>query len=265
MENRAVRGDDDITRGHGGNKAYASNAFEDVMSEGTSEPASRDWRRGEPGAPPSFGPNVLNDHIVPVYDEVKGASRLVLEIKQLISFGLTALGFGITFAASIGMYLFSKVNPGHKTPARAKIDEAWLRRIPGERFSARTEYYAEFWGYDCDAHDVETEDGFVLRMYHIKSRKRGRRMGPPVVIQHGILCNSTHFVVNEERSMAFWLVEQGYGSSGLASRGSMLTSLADVWIGNIRTNFKMPHRKFERHDPRYWAVRRSPRPVEEET
>lgn len=33
-------------------------------------------------------------------------------------------------------------------------------------------------------------------------------------------------VVNEERSLAFWLLEQGY----------------DVYLGNIRTNFKMPHR-----------------------
>jgi hypothetical protein len=174
--------------------------------------STRSWRRGEPGAPPA-GPNVLNDHVVPLHEEPKGAARIVLEIKQLVSFGGTALSFGLLFIIGINQYLFAKVNPKHKFPPRANIDQAWMRRIPGERFSTRTEYYAEFWGYDCDAHDVETEDGFVLRLYNIKSRKRGRRPGPPLFLQHGILCNSTNFVVNEERSMAFWFVEQGYGAS----------------------------------------------------
>lgn len=35
-------------------------------------------------------------------------------------------------------------------------------------------------------------------------------MGHPVILQHGILSNSVTFMVNEERSLAFWLLEQGY-------------------------------------------------------
>lgn len=62
-------------------------------------------------------------------------------------------------------------------------------------------------------------------MHHLTSKKH-KVLGHPVIIQHGILSNSVTFVVNEERSLAFWLLEQGY----------------DVYLSNIRTNFKMPHR-----------------------
>lgn len=36
-------------------------------------------------------------------------------------------------------------------------------------------YYGEYWGYQVEAIDVETEDGFVLRMHHLISKKHKRR------------------------------------------------------------------------------------------
>jgi len=76
-----------------------------------------------------------------------------------------------------------------------------------------------------------------LKAHRISDPRRTGPAGYPVILQHGILCNSSHFVVNEERSMAFWLVDQGY----------------DVWVTNIRANFGAGHTEYSRDDPRFWA------------
>lgn len=73
-------------------------------------------------------------------------------------------------------------------------------------------YYAEYFGYECENLEVETEDGFVLRVHHLISKKH-KELGHPVILQHGILSNSVTFMVNEERSLAFWLLEQGESST----------------------------------------------------
>ena len=85
------------------------------------------------------------------------------------------------------------------------------------------------------------EDGFILRLFRIVSRRADARTGPPVLIQHGLLSNSATWVMNEEKSLPFFLAERGY----------------DVWLGNIRCNYRMPHRKWKRHDPQYHSVRRA--------
>lgn len=36
-------------------------------------------------------------------------------------------------------------------------------------------YYAEFFGYECEDLEVETEDGFVLRVHHLLSKKHKAR------------------------------------------------------------------------------------------
>lgn len=126
-------------------------------------------------------------------------------------------------------------------------------------FNPCTRYYAEYFGYQCELLEVETEDGFVLRLHHLISKKH-KQLGHPVILQHGILSNSVTFMVNEERSLAFWLVEQGEfrresprGRLGACPLTCSVDAGYDVYLSNIRTNFKMPHRHFPRSDPRYWA------------
>lgn len=72
-------------------------------------------------------------------------------------------------------YITNKMNPFHKVPARAKVEKEWEERISGERYSSRAEYYANYFGYECEDIDVETEDGFVLRMHHLTSKKHKTR------------------------------------------------------------------------------------------
>ena len=87
-------------------------------------------------------------------------------------------------------------------PATSAQENLADSRYPSQR------YYAEYFGYECELLEVETEDGFVLRVHHLLSKKH-KQLGHPVILQHGILSNSTTFMVNEERSLAFWLMEQG--------------------------------------------------------
>lgn len=159
---------------------------------------------------------------------------------QLGSFIGTTLAFFLIVGIAVVSAGIKKVNPFHKSPPRARVDKEFEARVSGERFSARAAYYAEYWGYKCEDVDIETEDGFILRLHHLTSPKH-EKPGYPVILQHGILSNSVTFMVNEERSLAFWLLEQGY----------------DVYVSNIRTNFGMPHRTYSNSDPRYyaWGVR----------
>ncbi|KAI8880438.1 alpha/beta-hydrolase [Backusella circina FSU 941] len=93
-------------------------------------------------------------------------------------------------------------------------------------------YYAETWGYKCDAHEVHTEDGYLLVMYRL-SKKGG---DPKVLIGHGLFQCSGDFLVNEEQSLAFTLVEKGY----------------DVWLGNNRGVATLDHVSLSHKDPEYW-------------
>lgn len=173
------------------------------------------------------------DHVVQDYGEMGIIGRLRLMFRQAVSFGLSLAGLGaVAFMAFVTYF-----NPFKKTPARARPDREYERRVTGERFSGRVEYYAEYWGYHCDTHDIVTEGGWILKAHRLSDPRRPGPPGHPVVLQHGILCNSSHFVMCEERSMAFWLVDQGY----------------DVWVTNIRANFRAGHTEFKRSDPRYWA------------
>lgn len=173
------------------------------------------------------------DHVVQDYGEMGIVGKTRLVIRQTFSFFVSLGALGGVVVLAFAAYL----NPFKKSPRRSRPDREYERRITGERLSGRPEYYAEFWGYHCDIHDIVTEGGWILKAHRISDPRRPGPIGHPVVLQHGILCNSAHFFTAEERSMAFWLVDQGY----------------DVWVTNIRANFGCGHTEFTRFDPRFWA------------
>ncbi|ORY08194.1 Alpha/Beta hydrolase protein [Clohesyomyces aquaticus] len=134
-------------------------------------------------------------------------------------------------------------------------------------------YYARRVGLDCEIFDVQTEDGFIIELWHIYNPHEYRRSEPgqrvpkapevfpngfaangsargasgsqygpgdkkyPVLMIHGLLQSAGAYCTNDDDSLAFFLAKSGY----------------DVWLGNNRCGFKPRHNLLKYSDPRMWA------------
>ncbi|ROT39717.1 sterol esterase [Sodiomyces alkalinus F11] len=126
-------------------------------------------------------------------------------------------------------------------------------------------YYARRVGLDLEEFQVETEDGFIIDLWHVYDPKEYTRlededrqnMGPmifpkasrnrpsdakgkpkfPVLLIPGLLQSAGAYLSNDDDSLAFYLCKSGY----------------DVWLGNNRGGFKPKHRVLEESDPRMWC------------
>ncbi|KAL4978746.1 Alpha/Beta hydrolase protein [Aspergillus desertorum] len=125
-------------------------------------------------------------------------------------------------------------------------------------------YYARRVGLDVETFKVQTEDGFILTLWHVynpheysplPASERGPR-GPhvfagrkdresfgdarrkyPVLLMHGLLQNSGAYCANDNDSLAFFLCKSGY----------------DVWLGNNRCGLEPEHITMLKSDPRMWS------------
>ena len=131
-------------------------------------------------------------------------------------------------------------------------------------------YYARRVGLDCEEFEVQTEDGFVIKLWHIydpseyqpRSPRTRQHRSPkvfadadeqeemhqrrqyqdgsrryPVLMIHGLLQSSGAYCANDDHSLAFYLCKSGY----------------DVWLGNNRCGFQHKHVMLDYYDPRMWA------------
>lgn len=125
-------------------------------------------------------------------------------------------------------------------------------------------YYARRVGLDVEEFQVQTEDGFIIDLWHVFDPKEYRKLtdderaqrGPevfahshkklkdpdakpkfPVLLMHGLLQSAGAYCVNDDSSLAFYLCKSGY----------------DVWLGNNRCGFKPKHVLLEESDPRMWC------------
>ncbi|KAI3329115.1 sterol esterase [Xylariaceae sp. AK1471] len=126
-------------------------------------------------------------------------------------------------------------------------------------------YYARRVGLDVEEFQVQTEDGFIIDLWHVydpreytrldeadrshrgpdpftgKSKKRlgdpSQKRKFPVLLMHGLLQSAGAYCVNDDDSLAFYLCKSGY----------------DVWLGNNRCGFKPKHVLLDYSDPRMWC------------
>lgn len=128
-------------------------------------------------------------------------------------------------------------------------------------------YYARRVGLDIEEFKVQTEDGFIITLWHVYDPKEftpmteeERGLNPPelftgvkphsperqktnakpkfpVLLIHGLLQSAGAYCTNDDHSLAFYLCKQGY----------------DVWLGNNRCGFKPEHTRLQYTDPRMWA------------
>ncbi|KAI0447390.1 sterol esterase [Xylaria telfairii] len=126
-------------------------------------------------------------------------------------------------------------------------------------------YYARRVGLDVEEFEVQTEDGFVIDLWHVYDPREYTRLdeadrshlGPdpftggsekrlkdptqkrkfPVLLMHGLLQSAGAYCVNDDDSLAFYLCKSGY----------------DVWLGNNRCGFKPKHVLLDYSDPRMWC------------
>jgi pimeloyl-ACP methyl ester carboxylesterase len=127
-------------------------------------------------------------------------------------------------------------------------------------------YYARRVGLGVEEFKVQTEDGFIIRLWHVYNPGEFRPLaesereirgpdlftgaGPsrpgrngyskpkyPVLMIHGLLQSAGAYCTNDDSSFAFYLCKSGY----------------DVWLGNNRCGFKPEHTLLNYTDPRMWA------------
>jgi pimeloyl-ACP methyl ester carboxylesterase len=139
-----------------------------------------------------------------------------------------------------------------------------------DRLICDVAYYARRVGLDVEEFKVQTEDGFIIALWHVynpveyvpcgaearehqspnvfvdeggkahtylrKQYTDGSRRYP-VLLMHGLLQSAGAYCTNDDDSLAFFLCKAGY----------------DVWLGNNRCGFEPRHTTLDYYDPRMWA------------
>jgi hypothetical protein len=127
-------------------------------------------------------------------------------------------------------------------------------------------YYARRVGLDVEEFKVQTEDGFIIVLWHVynpleftpRTAEERQTRGPdvftstgpsrqgetksakpkyPVLMIPGLLQSAGAYCTNDDSSLAFYLCKSGY----------------DVWLGNNRCGFSPEHVLLSYSDPRMWA------------
>ena len=93
-------------------------------------------------------------------------------------------------------------------------------------------------GYKGEAHLVETEDGYVLKVHRVLANNT-KLQKYPVFLMHGLLAASADYVLTgRDIALAYYLSDAGY----------------DVWMGNARGNkHSTKHKKYSFDSKEFWT------------
>ncbi|KPI99336.1 Lipase 3 [Papilio xuthus] len=88
------------------------------------------------------------------------------------------------------------------------------------------------YGHIVEEHNVDTEDGYILKLFHIPGDPRR-----PVLLVHGIIDSSDTFIIRGNGSLAISLANKGY----------------DIWALNTRGNrYSKAHKYLNPDDGTFW-------------
>lgn len=145
---------------------------------------------------------------------------------------------------------------------KPKLEWEDPKKWRGEKVTKDARYYAKEAGYDLVPQDVETKDGYILRVLKVivphkpEIHEKDGKGGFPVLIQHGLFQSAGSFITSEERSLAFWLAEHGCARPLYVHPfdADDRSRNYQVYLGNNRGVFDMGHRTLKRSDPRFWGA-----------
>jgi pimeloyl-ACP methyl ester carboxylesterase len=248
---------------------------------------------------PMYGPPTLMRDIQVL---VFRASSAILSLCFLIVIILGAIFTSIPTLCRRLYYRFTFRNPDKRRPffeeeqkrmqKRRQEEKEWARQHLHENSTPKPsqdneyvpmeggpdplvcdiQYYARRVGLDSETFEVQTEDGFIIDLWHIfdpreQSPAPADKLKPnspdifpqdqasstkasknehasaytnkryPILMIHGLLQSAGAYCCNNDDSLAFYLHKSGY----------------DVWLGNNRCGFKPRHSLLRSQDPRMWA------------
>lgn len=93
-------------------------------------------------------------------------------------------------------------------------------------------------GYNGEAHQVITEDGYILRIHHVYPKNHSRSPKNQVLLVHSAFSSSFYFLNSGLNiSIGFYLADNGY----------------DVWLGNVRgSKYSTAHKWLPTESSDYW-------------
>ena len=106
-----------------------------------------------------------------------------------------------------------------------------------ELITPDVKYYANQSGFDIVDQIITTDDGYHLLVNKVINPKPKFDNLYPILILHGLFQSSGSFITSEERSLAFWLADNGP---------------FQVYLGNTRGVFNMGHQHLKKNDSKFW-------------
>lgn len=94
-------------------------------------------------------------------------------------------------------------------------------------------------GYKGEAHQVETEDGYYLKIHRVLPNSNGTEtIKKPVFLLHGLVATAADFLLTGPNvALSYLLADNGH----------------DVWIGNCRgSRHSTKHRNYSSDSKEYW-------------